>query len=116
MSIANIAKDFTAALKAGDFAKAESFWSDDVVSIEAQDGPMHEARGREAVHGKGDWWTANLDVHSFETRGPYVNGDQFTLDFTMDVTRKQSGERVKMDEVGLYTVRNDKIVEERFFY
>ena len=36
--------------------------------------------------------------------------------FKIDVTRKQTGERVKMDEVGLYTVRSGKIVEERFFY
>jgi hypothetical protein len=68
------------------------------------------------VHGKGEWWTANHDVHSFETAGPYLNGDQFALRFKVDVTRKQTGERVHMDEVGLYTVKNDKIVEERFFY
>jgi ketosteroid isomerase-like protein len=116
MSTADVAKQFTEALKKGDFAKAESFWSNDIVSIEAADGPMREVRGREAVHGKGDWWNANHEVHSFETLGPYVNGDQFTLDFKVDVTRKQTGERVRMDEVGLYTVKNDKIVEERFFY
>ncbi|MGH6949736.1 MAG: nuclear transport factor 2 family protein [Vitreimonas sp.] len=116
MSTKDIAKQFTDALNTGDFAKAESFWSDDVVSIEAQAGDMHEVRGRQAVHGKGDWWTANHEVHSFETHGPYVNGDQFALDFKMDITRKQTGERVQMEEVGLYTVRNDKIVEERFFY
>lgn len=116
MSISTIAKQFTEALNTGDFARAESFWADEVVSIEAQDGPMREVRGREAVHGKGDWWTANHEVHSFETSGPYVNGDQFALDFKIDVTRKETGERVNMDEVGLYTVRDDRIVEERFFY
>jgi len=117
MSITDLAKDFTAALKAGDFEKAESFWSDDVVSVEAQEGPMHELRGREAVHGKGEWWTANNDIHSFETHGPYMNGDrQFALRFIMDVTPKESGKRMSMDEVALYTVRGDKIVEERFFY
>lgn len=116
MSTAEIAKQFTDALKAGDFPKAESLWADDVVSIEAQSGEMREVRGKDAVHGKGEWWTANHEVHRFETHGPYVNGDQFALDFKIDVTRKQTGERVQMDEVGLYTVRNGKIVEERFFY
>ena len=29
---------------------------------------------------------------------------------------KATGQRLSMDEIGLYTVRNDKIVEERFFY
>lgn len=116
MSVADIAKQFTQALNKGDYAEAESFWADDIVSIEAMEGPMHEARGREAVHGKGEWWTANHEVHSFETHGPYLNGDQFALRFSIDVTRKQSGERVQMEEVGLYTVRGDKITEERFYY
>lgn len=31
----------------------------------------------------------------------------------MDVTPKD-GERMQMDEIGLYTVRDGKIVEERF--
>jgi ketosteroid isomerase-like protein len=116
MSTHDVAEKFTDALKHGDFEKAESFWSDDVVSIEAQEGEMREVRGKQAVHGKGEWWTANHEVHSFETHGPYVNGDQFALRFAIDVTPKQSGQRIMMDEVGLYTVRDGKITEERFFY
>ena len=116
MSTAEIAKEFTAALKTGKFEDAERLWSDDVVSIEAQDGPMKEARGRAAVHAKGEWWTANHEVHGFETSGPYVNGDQFALRFAIDVTPKATGQRTQMDEVGLYTVRGGKIVEERFLY
>ena len=42
--------------------------------------------------------------------------DRFALRFLIDVTPKESGKRMQMDEVGLYTVRGDKIVEERFFY
>jgi ketosteroid isomerase-like protein len=55
-------------------------------------------------------------VHGFETSGPYVNGDQFALRFKIDVTPKASGQRTQMEEVGLYTVRDGKIAEERFFY
>jgi ketosteroid isomerase-like protein len=116
MSTADIAKQFTEALKAGKFDDAEKLWSDDIVSIEAMDGPMKEMRGRAAVHGKGEWWFANHEIHKFEAAGPYVNGDQFALRFSMDVTPKESGKRMQMDEVGLYTVRGDKIVEERFLY
>ena len=36
--------------------------------------------------------------------------------FDMDVTAKQTGQRMQMREIGLYTVRDGKIVEERFFY
>lgn len=117
MTVKDIAHDFTTLCKAGQFDEAgEKYWSDDVVSIEAMPGDMAEVRGRDAVRGKGEWWSANHEIHGFETQGPYVNGDQFALTFMMDITRKASGERIKMDEVGLYTVRDGKIVEERFFY
>jgi ketosteroid isomerase-like protein len=116
MSTADIAKEFTAALKAGKFEDAERLWSDDVVSIEAMEGPMKEAKGRAAVHAKGEWWTNNHEVHQFEVSGPFMNGEQIALRFTIDVTPKETGQRTKMDEVGLYTVRGGKIVEERFFY
>jgi ketosteroid isomerase-like protein len=116
MSTAEIAKQFTAALQAGKYDDAERLWSDDVVSLEAQDGPMKEARGRAAVHAKSEWWFANHNVHKFEAAGPYVNGDQFAVRFSIDVTQKETGNRVQMDEVGLYTVRGGKIAEERFFY
>ena len=116
MSTADIAKQFTEALKASKFDDAEKLWSDDIVSLEAMDGPMKEMRGRAAVHSKGEWWTTNHEIHKFETAGPYVNGDQFALHFSMDVTQKESGNRMQMNEVGLYTVRDGKIVEERFLY
>ena len=48
--------------------------------------------------------------------GPWINGDQFVVRFTMDVTQKQSGQRIAMDEAALYTIKDGKIAEERFFY
>jgi hypothetical protein len=43
-----------------------------------------------------------------------VHGDQFVVRFKIDMTPK-GGQRMSLDEVGLYTVKNDKIIEERFF-
>ena len=51
-----------------------------------------------------------------EVEGPYLNGDQFAVRMKMDLTVKESGERITMDEIGLYTVKDGKIAEERFFY
>ena len=116
MDIRAIATEFTEALKQGDYDKAESFWADDVVSLEAMDGPMSEVRGKEAVHGKGEWWNNNNEIHSFSVEGPYVHGDQFSLAMEMDVTSKETGQREQMKEVGLYSVKDGKITEERFFY
>jgi ketosteroid isomerase-like protein len=117
MSIEAIAKDFTALCAKGAFEEAgEKYWSPDVVSIEPQEGPMQVAKGIAAVRGKGEWWYANHDIHATSAHGPFVNGDQFAVRFDMDVTPKQTGQRMQMQEVGLYTVRDGKIVEERFFY
>ena len=70
--------------------------------------------GKDAVHKKSEWWRENHEVHGGSVEGPYVNGDQFVVRFTMDVTPKASGKRMKMDEVGVYTVEKGKIVSERF--
>jgi hypothetical protein len=46
-------------------------------------------------------------------RGPYFNGpDQFAVSFMFDVTRKTTGEKVTLEEVGVYTVKDDKITRE----
>jgi ketosteroid isomerase-like protein len=34
----------------------------------------------------------------------------------MDITVKETGARQQMDEVGVYTLKDGKIAEERFFY
>lgn len=115
MSTAEVAKKFTDALKKQDYEAAEALWSDDIVSYENMDGPMAELRGREAVHGKGVWWFENHTVNNFAAEGPFVHRDQFAVIFRIDVTVKASGERNKMDEVALYTVKNGKVTEERFF-
>ena len=117
MSIREIAEDFAAKCKAGDLDGAGmTYWAENVRSLEPMDGPGAVCENREAVIAKGEWWYGAHEVHSVVTHGPYVHGDQFALRFEMDVTVKESGERMQMDEVGLYTVKDGKVVEERFFY
>ena len=77
---------------------------------------MAIAHGKEALRQKGEWWQANHEVHGGSVEGPYVNGDQFAVRFKFDITPKATGERVTMDEVGVYTVKDGKITEERFYY
>lgn len=117
MTTAELAKDFTNLLKQNDHeGAAAKYNADDIVSYEAMDGPMAVCEGKEAVKQKGAWWSENHEVHGASVEGPYLNGDQFAVRFTMDVTPKATGERVSMDEVGIYTVKDGKIVEERFYY
>ena len=116
MTTQDIAKDLVALCAAGKFDEAgEKYWADDVISREAMDGPMAKLQGKDAVRGKGEWWANAHEVHTSTVGGPYVNGDEFIVRFTIDMTVKESGQRVSMDEVGLYKVRDGKIVEESFF-
>jgi ketosteroid isomerase-like protein len=116
MTTAELAKAYTDLLKAGDYEGVVAFNSPDIVSLEAMDGPMARIQGTAAIKAKSDWWYANNTVHSMTAEGPYVNGDQFALVFDMDITDKQTGKRMQMKEVGLYTVKGGKVVEERFMY
>ena len=116
MTTQELANAFAAMCKSGQHEEAgKQFWSDDIVSCEAMPGDMARIQGRAGVDAKGAWWYANNEIHSVSTEGPYVHGDQFILRFQMDVTPK-GGERIKMDEMGVYTVAGGKVVEERFFY
>jgi hypothetical protein len=45
-----------------------------------------------------------------------ANPDQFVVFFTRDITPKATGQRITLEEVGVYTVKNDKITREQFFY
>jgi hypothetical protein len=115
MNTQELAKAFTDMCAKGELdAAGKKFWSDDIVSLEPMTGDMAELRGREAVERKSQWWNANHEVHKLKVEGPYVHGDQFVVRFMSDVTPKGQN-RTHLDEVGLYTVRNGKIVEESFF-
>jgi hypothetical protein len=116
MTTAEIAKDFTELLKQGKDDAAAKYNADDIVSYEAMEGPMAVCHGKEAVKQKGEWWRQNHEVHGASVEGPFVNSDQFALRFKYDITPKATGQRVAVDEVGLYTVKGGKITEERFFY
>lgn len=94
------------------------FYSNDAVSVEAfaPPGGEQEAKGLQAIRAKGDWWVDNHEIHSAAMTGPWPHGQRFVVGFQYDVTNKPSGKRMKLDEVGLYTIENGKIVREEFFY
>jgi len=104
----------------GKYAEAiTSLYSQEIVSVEAGPGGPQRMQGLEAVKGKTDWWEQNHEVHGSEIDGPWPHGDRFIVRFKIDVTAKagpMAGQRFTMDEAGLYTVKNGKVVEEEFFY
>ena len=116
MSTKDVADGLMAMWNGGQWKESgEKYWADDAVSCEPMEGPMARLQGREALRGKAEWWDANHDIHSFKADGLAINGDQFLVHFAMDVTNKADGKRMQLSEHGLYTVKDGKITEERFF-
>jgi hypothetical protein len=94
----------------------DTLYDDDIVSVEAfsMGGGSPETRGKQGVRGKIDWWVNATEVHGFNASGPFVAHDRFVVQYDADVTDKNSKQRRKLSEVGVYTVKNGKIVREEF--
>src|SRR3989449_120401 len=94
----------------------DTLYSKDIVSVEARamDGGSPETRGIEGVRGKTEWWLQNMEVHSAKVSDPFVAHDRFVVQYDIDVTDKNSKNRMQLSEVGVYTVKDGKIVREEF--
>jgi hypothetical protein len=63
---------------------------------------------------KAAWWVSSHTLHGASAEGPYIGATGFAVKFRVDVTENASGKRLLMEEVGVYTVENGKIVREEF--
>jgi limonene-1,2-epoxide hydrolase len=84
------------------------------VEARTMDGSSPEMRGIGQVREKTDWWLQNMQVHSFKANGPFVAHDRFVVQYDADFTDKNSKKRMQLSEVGVYTVKDGKIVREEF--
>ncbi len=119
MGTQDIAKRYVELCQAGkNDVCLNELYAKDAVSVEAAAMPGMErvVKGLDAIHAKSKTWRENNVVHGAEVLGPYPNDSRFAVRFMFDVTNKPSGRRVKMDEIGLFTIENGKITREEFFY
>ncbi|MEZ6190711.1 MAG: nuclear transport factor 2 family protein [Phycisphaerales bacterium] len=99
-----------------------ALYDKDIVSVEAMCGSEdmpQTMKGKDAILGKNQWWLENHEVHSGKVTGPFPHGDRFILIMNYDVTPKigpKAGQRLHIEEAGLYTVKNGKVTKEEFFY
>jgi hypothetical protein len=115
-SAMEIGQDLVAMFNRGEFKQIEDkYWSPGIESIEGL-GVNMGWRGRKAAEEKGAAWMAEHTIHGATAEGPFVGSTGFTVRFKMDVETKADGKRSMMDEVGVYTVRDGKIVREEFMY
>ena len=96
----------------------EQLYSPDIVSVEAAPMPgLQQIETRiEAIKAKNTWWIDNYEIYGREVLGPFPHGNRFIAHFSFEVTSKQSGQRMTMEEMGLHTVESGKVARGEFFY
>jgi hypothetical protein len=110
---AEVGADLVSMFNRGQLGEIEDkWWSRDVVSCEG--GMGMEWRGMKAVHAKNAWWGQDHAVRGASAEGPYVGATGFSVKFRIEVETKSTGAVETMEEVGVYTVRDGKIVREEF--
>ncbi len=114
MSVAEIAQSLVDLCRAGKFEHPyDTLYAENARSVE---GTWKSFEGIAAIKAKGEEWGRENAVHVLTVNGPFVGTDQFAVHFVFDITPKRTGERMSFAEVGVYTVADGKIVEEKFLY
>ncbi len=93
----------------------EKFWSPKITSVEGV-GVAKAWKGRKAVDAKNKAWLDTHTIHSARAEGPFVGASGFAVRYSMEIEDKGNGQRTKMEEVGVYEVKDGKIVREEFMY
>jgi hypothetical protein len=117
MTTQEVADKFHEYMQQGAFDKIYGeLYSPEATSAEAPGSDWGTAKGMEEIAEKGKKWGENVEaMHGGTTDAPIVAGNYFTCYMTMDYTPK-GGERTNMEEIGLYGVKDGKIISEQFFY
>jgi ketosteroid isomerase-like protein len=96
-------------------------YADNARHVEVMDGPgcARISDGKATILEKAQKFAKSTTVHSATVGKPIVNGDQFVCPMTLDCTCTEgpmANQRMNMSETALYTVKNGKISEGKFFY
>lgn len=96
------------------------YYDDNVISTEpehaASKGMQIITRGKAAVMAKGEAFRESREtLHSQSCSEPLVAGDFFSVVLKRDITFKNTP-RVLLEEIGIFQVKDDKIISEQFFY
>ena len=120
MSVRTVADQFMDLCSQGkhfEFMRAR--YAPEMVSVE---GDGREFRGKDEVIHKSEVFQGNNTIHSQDLRGPFFMGDadadsgRFGVYTSIEFSPKSGGPHQTHEEVGLYTVKNDVVTREEFFY
>lgn len=99
----------------------KELYADNAKHVEAMEGPgcPRVSEGKASLLEKAEKFAKTTTIHSASCSKPIVNGDQFVCQMALDCTSSEgpmAGQRMNMSETALYTVKNGKITEGKFFY
>ena len=108
----------------GKFHEAmQELYADNARHVEAMEMPGSPYKkvmeGKATLLKMSEHWGKTTTVHSASVNKPLVNDNQFIIEMSMDCTSSEgpmAGQRMQMREYALYTVKDGKIAEARFFY
>jgi hypothetical protein len=119
MTTIEVGKKLVALVREGKSTEAiQTLYDPKIISVEAglaASGPQ-QSTGIPACLERGKMWREANEVHSATVEGPFPNGDRFAVFLGYEVTPRATGKRGKIEEIGVYTVRDGKITREEFFY
>ncbi len=120
MSVQSVATRFVELCNQGKhFEVMRTMYAPEMVSVE---GDGREFVGKDVVIRKSEVFQGDNNIDSQDIRGPFFCGDagagsgRFAVYTSIEFSPKAGGERRRHDEIGLYTVKDDTITREEFFY
>jgi hypothetical protein len=121
MTTKDVANRFSELAKQNDWEKIQNeLFSRDAESIEppqvAEQGGLQSVKGLDAIKKKGENFQNSVEqMYGGYTGEPIIAGNFFAVAMGMDCKMKGM-DRMKMDEIAVYEVKNGKIVKEQFFF
>ena len=61
-------------------------------------------------------WVKTMKVQRFEVPGYWVDDDTIIIEMDSDFTHAATGEEFHSEQIGVYEVRDGKIISSRFYY
>jgi hypothetical protein len=111
-----IARSVAELARAGKLDEVEERWlAPNIVSVEGL-GASLAWSGKQSVQAKYRAWEADHEIHSMDVEGPWVGATGFALRYKLDASQKSTGQRMQMEEIAVYTVKDGKIVREEFHF
>lgn len=114
------AKRFFEALQSPDYKSIyKNYFNQDARNIEAYtpDGSDTVTSGLETIIAKAEQWDDMYETTSWWSKNlSLANENQFIVAMWVETVHRETWEKMDMNEYALYTLKGDKISEEKFFY